>query len=282
FWAWTVRRRRALAMAAVVLAAAWAAYRLAFDSPWFVLAGSQQIEIRGAHQHEQAAIRTVFASDLGRNVFFIPLAVRQRAVAAVPWVAHAAVLRLWPARLQIQIEERVPVAFVRSGAALALVDATGVILPHEASGHYDFPVLDGLAGASARDPDARRWLAARRPQMQQFAVLAQALAAASPAGESISEINVGTPGNLRAVIALDGGSSVPVQFGDANFAARYALFSSQIAAWRQKYPHLAGVDLRFDGQAIVDPGDVPPPPAARAPARRPGKAGHTASQGRRG
>lgn len=285
-WAWIVRFRRGLAWAVVVLAAGWGAYRMVFDSPWFVLASSQQIEIRGAHHGEPAAIRTVFASDLGRNVFFIPLAERQRAVAAIPWVAKAAVLRLWPARLQIQVEERTPVAFVRSGATLALVDADGVILPRDAAGRYDFPVLDGLTGASAPDPDAGRWIAARRPQMEQFTALAQALAATSAAGESVSEINVSAPGNTQAVIALGGGSSVLVQFGNANFGSRYALFRAQIAAWREKYPHLAAVDLRFDGQAIVDPGNETPPPAPPPAAAAPGKAGgkraHASTQGPRG
>ena len=60
---------------------------------------------------------------------------------------HATVMRLLPNKIRVQITERTPVAFVRQGTQIGLVDASGVLLdmPPEDAGdpHYSFPVLTG-------------------------------------------------------------------------------------------------------------------------------------------
>src|SRR6185312_9757403 len=219
--------------------AAFALYSLVFGSAWFVVQGTDQIAVYGAKQTDPGQVLRVFSADLGRNVFFIPLGERRKAIESLPWVRSATVMRIWPARLQVRLEERTPVAFARRGGELDLIAADGVLLPTPPKSNYDFPVLTGLGtGATAR-----------RAQVQRY--LGFAAAVHDPA---ISEVDVAAPNDVQARLAVGGGGTVLVHFGDGNYAARYALFESQIAGWREKYPNLVSVDLHYDGQAIVDPG----------------------------
>lgn len=271
-WARAWRRgwRPALAGLAL-LALAGGVYELFFASSWFVLAGSDQIEILGARHAAPARLDAVFASDLGRNVFFIPLDQRRQALEAIPWVRSAAVLRLWPARLQVRITERTPVAYARIGpetdSTLAMVDADGVLLDRPQGGSYDFPVLDGLAGVNAPQPNAPALLAQRKEQMELYAGFAAAVGGGGKLSDEFSEVDLANSGDVSARVAESGAGTVLVHFGDHNFAARFGLFQSQLPTWREKYPAMTAVDLRYDGEAIVDPGLPAAPTAAAAGAK---------------
>jgi cell division protein FtsQ len=233
---------------------------LLFHSPWFVLAGSDQIAVVGARHASKRQVLAAFSADLGRDIFFIPLAERQQAIEAIPWVKRATVMRLWPARLEVQVQERTPVAFARAGRRLQLVDENGVMLRQPASGNYDFPIIDGLAGAGARNEDAAAWVAQRATQMQQFLAVMAAVRQDAGAGWRVSEVDVGEPDDAQVRVSPAAGkASVLVHLGNEHYAARYAIFLAQVGGWQKTYPYLAGVDLRYDGQAIVDPGA---PPAA--------------------
>lgn len=276
------RHWRAEAWATAGCAALLGGYAFFFHSAWFVLASSGQIAVAGASHGEASAVAGVFASDLGRDIFFIPIEARRESIAALPWVRSATVLRVWPAQLQVRLTERTPVALARAGSSLRLVDGGGVLLTAPEKGNFDFPVLSGLAGAEAANPDARRWLQARAPQMERFAAFRDALAQGGKLSEEISEIDLSESEDLRARIGV-GRTSVLVHFGDRNFAARFALFQQQIEGWEQKFPGLASVDLRYDGQAIVDPGTAAKPAAAtpaKATAKPAAKARGTKPGGR--
>ena len=59
------------------------------------------------------------ASDIDRNIFFVPLEQRKKQLEQIPWVQSASVMRLLPNRLKIDITERTPVAFVEIGSHIA-------------------------------------------------------------------------------------------------------------------------------------------------------------------
>ena len=123
----------------------------------FVMTTSADVEITGNHNVTRAAVLSVFGADLERNIFRVPLNERRADLERLPWVAHATVMRLLPNRIRIAVTERTPVAFVRHGSQIGLVDANGVLLdmPPDAAGdpHYSFPVLTGL---SVNDPLSTR------------------------------------------------------------------------------------------------------------------------------
>jgi len=214
----------------------------------FVLATSTDVQIFGDEHLSRSQVLSVFAGDLERNVFRVPLGERRADLERLPWVAHATVMRLLPNKIRVQIVERTPVAFVRQGTEIGLVDAGGVLLdmPPETAGdpHYSFPVLTGL---SADDAASTR--------MARMAVYRQFMQELDGSGEhltnSLSEVDVSNTEDVKALIA-SGSSDVLVHFGDEAFLARYKEFEQHLPEWKQQYPKLASADMRYEGQIVLE------------------------------
>ena len=214
----------------------------------FVLATSDDIQITGADHLTRDQIVSVFGSDLERNIFRVSLAERQADLERLPWVAHATVMRLLPDVLRVQITERTPVAFVRQGSQIGLVDASGVLLdmPADAAGdpHYSFPVLTGL---SAGEADSDR--SAKMEVYEQF--MRDLDGAGQHLTDSVSEVDVADPEDVKALIT-SGSSDILVHFGQDKFLSRYQEFEQHLAEWKQQYPKLATADMRYEGQIVLE------------------------------
>ena len=211
----------------------------------FVVPTSENIEIVGNHNVTRSEVLSVFGADLERNIFRVPLDERRADLERLPWVQHATVMRLLPNRIRVALTERTPVAFVRHGSQIGMVDATGVLLdmPPDAAGdpHYSFPVLTGL---SVNDP-----LSTRAARMAIYLRFMQELGAANSG--TISEADVSNPEDLKAVVS-SGGSDILVHFGDEDFLHRYQEFEQHLPEWRQQYPRLAAADMRYDRQVVLE------------------------------
>jgi hypothetical protein len=72
--------------------------------------------------------------------------------------------------------------------------------------------------------------------------------------EQISEIDLRDPNDAR-VLMPEAGADILAHFGSDHFLERYLTYQSHIAAWRQQYPKLATVDLRFEQQVILRQSD---------------------------
>ncbi len=55
------------------------------------------------------------------------------------------------------------------------------------------------------------------------------------------------------VTANDPGGTMVVHLGAQDFLPRYKLYVSHIAEWRQQFQNVQSVDLRYEGQVIVNP-----------------------------
>ena len=91
----------------------------------FRIESSDDIEISGLQNVGRGQIMEVMGGDIGRNIFFIPLAQRKAQLEQIPWVRSASVMRFIPNRLKIEIHERSPVAFARVGSRILLTDDVG-------------------------------------------------------------------------------------------------------------------------------------------------------------
>jgi cell division protein FtsQ len=214
----------------------------------FVIASSEDIQISGNEHVTRAEVLSVFGADLERNIFRVPLAERRADLERLPWVQHATVMRLLPNRLRVAVTERTPVAFVRRGSQIGLVDASGVLLdmPEDSAGdpHYSFPVLTGL---SAGDP-----LSVRAARMGIYRQFMQALDSTGEGfSKTLSEVDVSNPEDVKAVVA-SGGSDILVHFGDEQFLARYKEFQRHLPEWKRQYPRLASADMRYDRQVVLE------------------------------
>jgi cell division protein FtsQ len=259
-----------LLLAGAGVAAALAVRSYLLHDEHFVVSGSQSIQIAGNSRLSRPQLLSVFGEDVERNIFNIPLAQRRSELERLPWVEHATVMRLLPNRVRVAIVERTPVAFVRQGSEIGLVDANGVLLNlpgpdlpgatlQDASSqpdaaavarntpHYSFPVLTGI---SADDP-----LSVRAARMKIYMGFVAALdASGDNISHRLSEVDVSNPEDVKAVLpdSASGGADVLVHFGDGRFLERYREYEQHLAEWRAQYPKLASVDLRYERQVVLE------------------------------
>ncbi|KAA6459024.1 FtsQ-type POTRA domain-containing protein [Acidobacteria bacterium AB60] len=221
----------------------------------FRITGTSNIEASGLAQVSRAELLPVFGEDIGKNIFFIHLSERRKQLEQIPWVQRATVMRLLPDQLRVNIIERTPVAFVRQGQHIGLVDEDGVLLTmppaRMTQRHYSFPVVTGI---DARDPQV-----SRRARMAVYQQLVRELDSTGQRfSEQISEIDLTDPEDAR-VLMPEQGADILAHLGNDQFLVRYQRYKAHIAEWRQQYPRLAAVDLRYDQQVVLEmsPGSGP-------------------------
>ena len=216
--------------------------------PRFRIAGIDSIQATGLSQVSRRDILPVFGADIGRNIFFIHLSDRRKQLEQIPWIERATVMRILPNQIQVVVKERTPVAFVRLGSDIELVDANGVVLSMSPEAmtnhHYSFPVVTGI---DPRDP-----LPSRRARMAVYQRLIGDLdSTGQHLSQQISEIDLTDPEDAR-VLMPEQGADILAHFGDDQFLERYQRYKAHIAEWRQQYPHLSAVDLRYDNQVVLE------------------------------
>ena len=70
--------------------------------------------------------------------------------------------------------------------------------------------------------------------------------------KQLSEVDLSDPENVK-VTANDPGGTMVVHLGKEDFLPRYKLYVSHIAEWRQQFQNVQSVDLRYEGQVVVNP-----------------------------
>jgi cell division protein FtsQ len=284
-------------IAAVCVAYACGHFLLA--SPRMALLHSSQVELAGNNYVSRGSVLAVFKQDQGHSVLRIPLTERRRQLEAIPWVEQAIVRRALPNNIEVEITERVPIAFLRQGSDMSLVDIHGVILERPLRANFHFPVVTGIREDMTPDERERR--------MQLLAGFAQQVESTRPrAMEQVSEVDLSDASDLRASMSglngdngSNGSSSNPawdnaaghsseaqtdslvlVHFGDNDFATKYRTLLDDFGQWHAKTGRVESVDLRFNGEAVVNPEATlaqeiaPQPVAPLRPAPKPVHAGH--------
>jgi len=272
---------RMMAWSAAAMAGAWAAYDVGhflLASPEIALIHPEQIELTGSHHIPRTSVLEIFAGDRGRSILRIPLDERRRQIEAIPWVEQATVRRALPNNIEVEITERTPVAFLRDGSDMALVDVHGVVLDRPLEGDFHFPVVTGIGAEMSQDD--------REARMQLFSGFTQQIQSVrAGAIDHVSEVDLSDEHDVRATLtglqeaaASDGArpaassetwgaadAPVAVHFGDTDFAAKYRTLVERIREWRATVGHVESVDLRFSRQAVVNPD------TSEAASRRPAK-----------
>jgi cell division protein FtsQ len=213
----------------------------------FRIDSSDQIEVAGAQHVAHAQIMEVMGGDIGRNIFFVPLAQRKQQLEQIPWVESASVMRFVPNRLRIEIHERAPVAFARIASHISLIDAGGTLMELTPAGKskYSFAVI---AGMNAGEP-----LSTRAARMKNYNELIRDLdSSGAHYSQELSEVDISDPEDVK-VLAADANSEVLVHLGAGNYLQRYKTYITHAQQWRQQFEKLESVDLRYDGQIIVNP-----------------------------
>lgn len=259
--------RRVLIVLGAALACGWvlfAAGRFFLYSPQVLLTSPEQIELTGGQMVGREAIVSKFYADRGKSVLRVPLDERRKAIEELPWVESASVQRILPNRVRVTITERTPVAFLRNGTELALIDARGVILDRPDGHDFQFPIVSGVQDSIPREERERR--------MQVFGEFMKDIELVR-AGSSanVSEADLSNPKNLRVVMTgLAGPGSenqaVTVQFGSDNFVNKYEMLVKNFADWQAGHGRVQSIDLQYTRQVVINPeaGSAGAPPATAA------------------
>jgi cell division protein FtsQ len=233
------------AAGALIASLAVAGYGYSVHSGRFRIASSGDIDVSGVHNASRVQVMEIAGADIGRNVFFVSLDERRMQLEKIPWVESATVMRLFPNRIAVDIAERTPVAFVQMGSKINLIDAAGVVLgpPANRQARFSFPVIHGMAETEP--------ISSRAALMKIYNRLTRELDEGGYTRQ-VSEVDLSDPEDVKATVN-DAGGTVLIHLGSSDFLERYKLFATHIGEWRQQFHKVQSVDLRFEGQIVVNP-----------------------------
>jgi cell division protein FtsQ len=87
--------------------------------------------------------------------------------------------------------------------------------------------------------------------------------------QELSEVDLSDAEDVK-VLPSDPQGEVLVHLGSSNYLERYKVYVSHVREWRQQFDKLESVDLRYDGQIIVNPdlqGTIKQPPLSKSSAK---------------
>ncbi len=223
-------------------------------SPSMLLLKPDQIEVSGNHIVGREAVLQQFVHDRNRSILQIPLDARRTQLEQIPWVESASVQRILPNRLRVELTERTPVAFLRNGNELALIDAHGVILDRPRDEDLRFPIVSGVSDDLPRDQ--------REKRMQTYDEFMKDIELVrGGSSDRVSEVDLSTPKDLRVVMtglaSATDSQAVAIHFGSAEFTGKYKMLVDNFSQWQANAGHVQSIDLQYSRQVVVNPDTSP-------------------------
>ena len=255
--------RRLLTYSVIGIAAATAGVEIGhflLYAPQMLLLKPEQIEVAGNRIVSGETVLQQFLHDRGRSVLRIPLDERRSALEEIPWVESATVQRILPNRIRVELTERTPIAFLRNGTELALIDIHGVILDRPKGEDLQFPIITGLSENMPREERGKRM-----QTYQEF--IKDVDLVRSGSSDRVSEVDLANPKDLRAVMtgiaSADDRQAVTIDFGQADFTGKYRMVVENFAQWQASNGRVQSLDLQYSRQVVLNP-DTSTARAARA------------------
>jgi cell division protein FtsQ len=224
------------------------------NSPSMLLLKTDQIEVTGNRIVSREAVLQQFVHDRNRSVLRIPLEARRNQLEQIPWVESASVQRILPNRLRIQLTERTPIAFVRNGNDLALIDAHGVILDRPRGEELHFPIVTGVSEDLPRDQREKRM-----QTCEEFLKDVDLVRGGS--SDRVSEVDLSNPKDLRVVMtglaSATDSQAVTIHFGSSEFTGKYKMLIDNFSQWQANAGRVQSIDLQYSRQVVVNPDTSP-------------------------
>lgn len=204
------------------------------------------VEVQGASRVSADRVRTAAGIAPGTNVWRVdPAAVAAR-VAAVSEIRRADVIRRFPNRVTVLVEERRPFTLLHAGR-LHWLDEEGRVLDEVSQAVVPTaPVVSGLSeaelSAMRTDPSPRA--------RDAVALIRALLRSGSPLAGEISEIDVGR-GDGPVLYTLDG---VEVRLGTDEWEERLARLERILHQVGRDGELVRAIDLRFRDQVVLTKG----------------------------
>ncbi len=211
----------------------------------FRVESSDNIEVTGMQNVTKAQIMEVMGADIGRNIFFIPLAAAEGATGAdsVGGIGQRDAVRPQPPEGG---NSRAYAGGICARGAAHVVDRRGRHADGVAPKHkYSFPVILGM---NPGEP-----LSTRAPRMKTYGEMVRELdSGGARYSQDLSEVDLTDLEDVK-VRVNDPAGDVLVHLGSSDYLRRYKIYVTHAQGWRQQFQKLESVDLRYDNQIIVNP-----------------------------
>ena len=206
-------------------------------------ASDDSIAVRGLKNASKPAVLRVFHADRGRSLSDVDTQRRRLALRRVEWVRDASVRRIWPNRLEVEIQERQPVAIIQVPASMSgdfanpvnykpmLIDAEGFLLQVNGPIPHSMPLLIGVR--PGEDVERRR---------RRVLKLLQVLEELRDSREHIQEVDVTDPENLRITYQIQD-QHVILILGNESFQQRVGTFLRYFEGIRERLAPRAILDV---------------------------------------
>jgi cell division protein FtsQ len=233
--------------------ATWIAGRFLLYGQPMLLIKPEQIEVTGNHIVSREAVLQQFVRDRGHSVLRVPLDARRSALEEISWIESATVQRILPNRIRVDLTERTPIAFLRNGTELALIDAHGVILDRPHGEELQFPIVTGLSESMTREERGKR--------MQSYQEFMNDIdLVRSGSSDRVSEVDLANPKDLRAVMTGIVNPTDPqaltIHFGAADFTGKYRMVVENFAQWQASNGRVHSIDLQYAKQVVLNPDTI--------------------------
>jgi cell division protein FtsQ len=238
-----VRVAGSIALGALLVAGATFTIRWLLTSPRFTVG---HVDVQGATRIGADRVRSAAAIPEGMNLWRLdPAAVAAR-VAAVPEIRRAEIIRRFPNRLVILVEERRPFTLVHAGR-LHWLDEEGRVLEAVSQAvSPSVPVVSGLSDAELtsmrNDPSPRA--------REAVALIRMLLRNGSALAGEISEIDV-SRGDGPVLYTADG---VEVRLGSEEWEERLARLERILKQVGRDGEAVQAIDMRFRDQVVLTKG----------------------------
>lgn len=248
---WTFYRRVLLwtVAGAAGITAAVVADRFLLYSPQMLLLKPDQVELLGNHVVSREAVLMIFVHDRSHSVLRIPLDTRRAEIEKLNWVESASVERILPNRVRVELTERTPIAFLRQGNELSLIDAHGVILDRPDGEALRFPIVTGLSESMPREE--------REKRMQTYQEFLRGVdVVRTGSSDCVSEVDLSNAKDLRVVMtglaSPTDTQAVTIHFGFSDFTGKFRMLVENFTQWQANAGHVQSIDLQYARQVVVN------------------------------
>ncbi|MBM3739799.1 MAG: FtsQ-type POTRA domain-containing protein [Acidobacteria bacterium] len=209
---------------------------------------SPDLAVKGIRHTNVAEVRRAFAADEGKSVYLLPLEERRQRLRQLEWIKDASVQRLWPNRIAVDVEERMPVYRVelaslrrRGITRLATVDGEGKLLPNVDHGDLSkTPVMSGIhTGMEQREVADR------------VRLMGRVIEELGSEGRAVTEIDVSDVDNVKLVYPVQSQGKervITLVVGDTAWRQRLLKFLANWPEVEKRMPRAVKLDLRIDGR----------------------------------
>jgi cell division protein FtsQ len=215
-------------------------FNYAISAPYFLIKATS---VKGCRELTEKDVLALAALKSSQTIFSVNMEAMARRIASQPWVKNVAIVREFPNRLVIEVQERTTLAMCRKSEDFYLFDADGVFFKQlETGDEVDVPVLTGYYQKEQLNKELF--------DMTMQLMKALAVSKTFPALNAVSEINASEVSGLS--LYTENGFCLKLGFG--NYENKLQRLLPVITALNKKdmKQGLLNIDLRDTSKTYVE------------------------------